>query len=88
MWVLSGSAGTWSRYWLQQRTSSRDVCLRPAICGGFPLHYRLIDGKPISEDLLMTRIAIVGGGIASFVAAITLRERLPNAAITLYSRRE
>ncbi len=33
----------------------------------------------------MTRIAIVGGGIASFVAGITLRERLPNAAITLYS---
>ena len=30
-------------------------------------------------------IAIVGGGIASFVAGITLRERLPNAAITLYS---
>jgi uncharacterized protein with NAD-binding domain and iron-sulfur cluster len=31
------------------------------------------------------RIAIVGGGIASFVAGITLREKLPNAAITLYS---
>ena len=31
------------------------------------------------------RIAIVGGGIASFVAGITLRERLPHAAITLYS---
>jgi uncharacterized protein with NAD-binding domain and iron-sulfur cluster len=31
------------------------------------------------------KIAIVGGGIASFVAAITLRERLPNAAITLYT---
>jgi len=31
------------------------------------------------------KIAIVGGGIASFVAGITLRERLPNAAITLYS---
>ena len=31
------------------------------------------------------KIAIVGGGIASFVAAITLREKLPNAAITLYS---
>ena len=30
-------------------------------------------------------IAIVGGGIASFVAGIALRERLPNAAITLYS---
>jgi uncharacterized protein with NAD-binding domain and iron-sulfur cluster len=31
------------------------------------------------------KIAIVGGGIASFVAGITLREKLPNAAITLYS---
>ena len=31
------------------------------------------------------KIAIVGGGIASFVAGITLRERLPDAAITLYS---
>ena len=31
------------------------------------------------------RIAIVGGGIASFVAGITLREKLPNAVITLYS---
>jgi uncharacterized protein with NAD-binding domain and iron-sulfur cluster len=31
------------------------------------------------------KIAIVGGGIASFVAGITLRDRLPNAAITLYS---
>jgi uncharacterized protein with NAD-binding domain and iron-sulfur cluster len=31
------------------------------------------------------KIAIVGGGIASFVAGITLRERLPNASITLYS---
>ena len=30
------------------------------------------------------KIAIVGGGIASFVAGITLRETLPNAAITLY----
>src|SRR5580698_1644097 len=30
-------------------------------------------------------IAIVGGGVASFVAGITLRERLPNAAITLYT---
>ena len=30
------------------------------------------------------KIAIVGGGIASFVAGITLREKLPNAAITLY----
>jgi uncharacterized protein with NAD-binding domain and iron-sulfur cluster len=30
------------------------------------------------------KIAIVGGGVASFVAAITLREKLPNAAITLY----
>ena len=31
------------------------------------------------------KIAIVGGGVASFVAGITLRERLPDAAITLYS---
>lgn len=31
------------------------------------------------------KIAIVGGGIASFVAGMTLRERLPNAAITLYT---
>jgi uncharacterized protein with NAD-binding domain and iron-sulfur cluster len=31
------------------------------------------------------KIAIVGGGIASFVAGLTLRERLPDAAITLYS---
>lgn len=31
------------------------------------------------------KIAIVGGGIASFVAGITLREKLPTAAITLYS---
>ena len=31
------------------------------------------------------KIAIVGGGIASFVAGMTLREKLPNAAITLYS---
>ena len=31
------------------------------------------------------KIAIVGGGIASFVAGITLREKLPSAAITLYS---
>src|SRR3984957_18039040 len=31
------------------------------------------------------KIAIVGGGVASFVAGITLRERLPNAAITLYT---
>ena len=30
-------------------------------------------------------IAIVGGGIASLVAGITLREKLPNAAITLYT---
>ena len=30
-------------------------------------------------------IAIVGGGVASFVAGITLREKLPNAVITLYS---
>ena len=30
-------------------------------------------------------IAIVGGGIASFVTGITLRERLPNATITLYT---
>ena len=30
------------------------------------------------------KIAIVGGGVASFVAGITLRERLPNAEITLY----
>jgi uncharacterized protein with NAD-binding domain and iron-sulfur cluster len=30
------------------------------------------------------KVAIVGGGIASFVAGITLREKLPNAAITLY----
>jgi uncharacterized protein with NAD-binding domain and iron-sulfur cluster len=30
-------------------------------------------------------VAIVGGGIASFVAGITLRERLPNATITLYT---
>jgi uncharacterized protein with NAD-binding domain and iron-sulfur cluster len=30
------------------------------------------------------KIAIVGGGIASFVAGITLRERLPHATITLY----
>lgn len=33
----------------------------------------------------MRSIAIVGGGVASFVAGITLREKLPNAAITLYS---
>ena len=32
-----------------------------------------------------TKIAIVGGGIASFVAGITLREALPNAAITLFT---
>jgi predicted NAD/FAD-binding protein len=32
-----------------------------------------------------TKVAIVGGGIASFVAGIAVRERLPNAAITLYS---
>ena len=31
------------------------------------------------------KIAIVGGGIASFVAGISLRERLPDAEITLYS---
>ena len=31
------------------------------------------------------KIAIVGGGIASLVAGITLRERLPHAAITLYT---
>src|ERR1700733_340182 len=31
------------------------------------------------------KIAIVGGGIASLVAGITLREKLPNAAIALYS---
>jgi uncharacterized protein with NAD-binding domain and iron-sulfur cluster len=31
------------------------------------------------------RIAIVGGGVASFVAGITLRESLPNAKITLYT---
>ena len=31
------------------------------------------------------KIAIVGGGIASFVAGITLREKLPDAVITLYS---
>jgi uncharacterized protein with NAD-binding domain and iron-sulfur cluster len=31
------------------------------------------------------KIAIVGGGVASFVAGITLREALPNAAITLYT---
>ena len=30
-------------------------------------------------------IAIVGGGVASFVAGITLRESLPDAAITLYT---
>jgi uncharacterized protein with NAD-binding domain and iron-sulfur cluster len=30
------------------------------------------------------KIAIVGGGIASFVAGITLREKLPSAEITLY----
>jgi uncharacterized protein with NAD-binding domain and iron-sulfur cluster len=31
------------------------------------------------------KIAIVGGGVASFVAGITLREALPDAAITLYT---
>ena len=31
------------------------------------------------------KIAIVGGGIASLIAGITLREKLPNAAITLYT---
>jgi uncharacterized protein with NAD-binding domain and iron-sulfur cluster len=31
------------------------------------------------------KIAIVGGGVASFVAGIKLREALPNAAITLYT---
>src|SRR5579862_3479881 len=31
------------------------------------------------------KVVIVGGGIASFVAGIALRERLPNAAITLYT---
>lgn len=31
------------------------------------------------------KIAIVGGGIASLVAGITLREKLPNAVITLYT---
>jgi uncharacterized protein with NAD-binding domain and iron-sulfur cluster len=34
---------------------------------------------------LPLKIAIVGGGIASFVAGITLREKLPSAEITLYS---
>jgi uncharacterized protein with NAD-binding domain and iron-sulfur cluster len=33
----------------------------------------------------ISRLAIVGGGIASFVAGITLREKLPDAAITLYT---
>jgi predicted NAD/FAD-binding protein len=31
------------------------------------------------------KIAIVGGGVASLVAGITLREKLPNAEITLYT---
>src|ERR1700761_1683943 len=50
-----------------------------------------MDARPITEVLPMTRvspatsIAIVGGGIASLVAGITIRERLPDAAITLYS---
>jgi uncharacterized protein with NAD-binding domain and iron-sulfur cluster len=43
------------------------------------MHFRSTHGST------SPKIAIVGGGIASFVAGITLRERLPNAAITLYS---
>ncbi|HEX5458917.1 MAG TPA: FAD-dependent oxidoreductase [Steroidobacteraceae bacterium] len=41
-------------------------------------------GWPSTHDSPPLRIAIVGGGIASFVAGITLREKLPDAAITLY----
>ena len=40
--------------------------------------------QPSAHPSRFPRIAIVGGGVASFVAGITLREKLPDASITLY----